>query len=123
LARVSPDERSSYWENVKRLEGLDRDSMTRGYQGLDAPEGRMGHAPLAILTAGEPTRERPERHQMQSELARMSSNSVHLVVEASGHNIHLDRPERVIRATLAVVEAARTGGRLTAAAVDADATP
>lgn len=45
--------------------------------------------------------------QMQRELAAQSSRGRHVVVEGSGHNIHHDRPDEVVKAIREVVEAAR----------------
>ena len=45
--------------------------------------------------------------QLQREFTKLSSNSAHLIVEESGHNIHLDRPGAVVDAIRQVVDAIR----------------
>ena len=91
-----------------------------------AATGFLGDLPLAVLTAGKipPTsacvpRAYIERAQhlwleLQDQLARLSTNSMHLVAEQSGHCIHCDQPELVIDAIHKVIEAVRTGARLAA---------
>lgn len=46
--------------------------------------------------------------RMQEELAELSSNSTHIIVEDSGHNIPVDQPDAVIDAILQVVDAVRS---------------
>jgi pimeloyl-ACP methyl ester carboxylesterase len=65
-----------------------------------------------ILTSGQPAAELPRRLRAQSMLPALSSNSVALVVDDSGHNIPMERPARVVRAVRSVVEAARSGRAL-----------
>lgn len=84
--------------------------------------GRLGDIPLVVLSAhyrhcppGVPSdqresyRERSDRAwmQLQRDLARLSPNSKHTIVEESGHNIHLDRPDAVVDAIRQVVDAIR----------------
>jgi len=45
--------------------------------------------------------------EMQNELAGLTPNSTHIVVEESGHFIQKDRPEVVVNAIRSVVEAVR----------------
>jgi pimeloyl-ACP methyl ester carboxylesterase len=45
----------------------------------------------------------------QRELATLSSTSVHVLAEESGHFIHVDQPQVVIEAIRQVVEAVRAG--------------
>lgn len=45
---------------------------------------------------------------MHEEISRLSSNSAHLVVESSGHEIADDAPQVVIAAVEEVVASART---------------
>jgi pimeloyl-ACP methyl ester carboxylesterase len=86
----------------------------------------LGELPLAIVTAGRQTAfpRSPTRlnralnrlwTRMQDELARLSTNSVHVVATRSQHDVAsaiAGQPAVVIRAVRAVVEAARDGSRL-----------
>jgi len=108
LAKVAPGEAAMFWKNVQQLEGLTQESMTRGYDELGIPSGGSDAFPLVILTAGKPEAELSARHSSQAALRALSSNTVHLTVEGSGHNIHVERPNQVARAITAVIQAART---------------
>jgi len=65
----------------------------------------LGDLPLVVLSgdhhAGPYT-------DWQRELAQLSSCGRHVVASDSGHWIHLDRPELVVRAIREVVAAARS---------------
>jgi pimeloyl-ACP methyl ester carboxylesterase len=85
--------------------------------------GPLGKTPLVVLTAGmhdstlRPALTRPVERAwlaMQSELARLSSDSVHVVATQSGHAIqsNLGQPAVVIRAIRAVIGADRRHERL-----------
>ncbi len=60
----------------------------------------LGELPLTVLTAGPARREHWYAiwRQMQGELAALSSRSVHLVAEHSGHHMQLDDPAFVVQA-------------------------
>ncbi|MES9991047.1 MAG: alpha/beta hydrolase [Candidatus Thiodiazotropha sp.] len=68
--------------------------------------------PLVILTAEksslfEDQAMREKWLEFQHDLARMSSKSKHRVVDGSGHFIHRDKPEEVIREITTLVDALR----------------
>jgi pimeloyl-ACP methyl ester carboxylesterase len=48
-----------------------------------------------------------ERGKRQEELAHLSSNGSHLVVEGSGHDLQIDKPEAVVDAIGKVVGQAK----------------
>jgi pimeloyl-ACP methyl ester carboxylesterase len=123
LRDVPEAEQAAFWANVRRLEGLDRDAMTAGYDGLNAVDRLLGDAPLAILTSGKPEAALDTRLREQRLLGALSSNSVQITASASGHNIHLDQPDLVARATVAVVRAARNKAKLTETQISAPAAP
>jgi pimeloyl-ACP methyl ester carboxylesterase len=83
----------------------------------------LGSIPLIVLTAGtsdigvglpSPYGERTYEIWLraQSQLAALSSQSVHAVAEHSGHLVPVYQPEAVVAAVNAVVRAARNRGRL-----------
>ena len=89
--------------------------------------GPFGDLPTVVLTAGryenspdrtpEQNRDRRElRLQLQSELAGLSTNSDHRLVDDAGHLIQVESPEAVVDAVLDVVQAARSGAPLTGGA-------
>ena len=73
-----------------------------------ASGGGYGAIPLFVLTASEPNTDRAAR---QEQLARRSANGRHLIVESSGHWVHLDQPEIVIAAIRDAVDLIRSGPR------------
>jgi pimeloyl-ACP methyl ester carboxylesterase len=117
LALAPPEAVPEFWQNLRNWEGLDQKSLVAGYAGLQGSAGVLGDRPLVVLTAGKPEADLPRRLQAQAMLPALSSNSVAVVVHESGHNIHLERPEAVIRAVRAVVAAAKTNTRLERALV------
>jgi pimeloyl-ACP methyl ester carboxylesterase len=54
----------------------------------------------------------PVWQQLQTELARLSKRSRHVVVSHAGHNIQFEQPQVVADAILDVLHVARTGGSL-----------
>jgi pimeloyl-ACP methyl ester carboxylesterase len=65
----------------------------------------LGDRPLIVLTRGmDSTQPVIDVH---AALARMSTNSRHIVVKDSGHEVHLFQPAVVIQAIRDVVQAAR----------------
>ena len=66
--------------------------------------GGLGALPLAVLSGSHHSEPRAKE---QEELARLSSNSKHLIAAESAHWIHLDEPELVVEAVREVVEQVR----------------
>lgn len=66
----------------------------------------LGSLPVSVLSAGKehPDAGWPAR---QADLLRLSSNSSLAISEASGHNVHLDRPADATAAIVAMVERVR----------------
>ena len=117
LAKAPPDAVPEFWRNLRNWEGLDRESLVAGYAGLRGSAGALGDRPLVILTSGQPAADLPRRLRAQSMLPALSTNSVALVVDESGHNIPLERPALVARAVRAVVDAVRAAGAVDARAL------
>jgi pimeloyl-ACP methyl ester carboxylesterase len=57
--------------------------------------------------------------ELHGELARLSTNSDHRIVEGARHYIHRDRPEAVVAAIRDVVTAVRGGGPIRSESADA----
>ena len=70
----------------------------------------LGDLPLVVLARGEGNNDR--QMALQIDLARLSRNSRLTVVEDSGHEIHLFRPDMVVAAIRAVSEAGVDGAEL-----------
>ncbi len=83
--------------------------------------GSLGDRPLVVLTAGLAPEIRDVSDEgnaalhrvlleLKDELAELSTNSDHRIVNGAGHYIHWDRPEAVIAAIRDVVTAVRETG-------------
>ena len=83
-------------------------------------EQDLSNLPLVVLTAGRsewpdcfPSEIRQQLDQawleMQNDLSGLSTNSLHLIAEESGHNF-TEQPEMVIEAIERVIQAVQTGG-------------
>ncbi|MGA7121732.1 MAG: hypothetical protein WBY94_16615 [Polyangiaceae bacterium] len=110
---------------LKLPEGLDFDTFSAGFGDFDASGGSLGDAPVLVLTRGrEPIPPPPGvsaevagrvgriHRERQSDLLRLSSNSVQIVAENSGHFIQLDAPDLVVAVVAEVVDAVRNHRRL-----------
>jgi pimeloyl-ACP methyl ester carboxylesterase len=76
------------------------------------PESREDTTPPFGLSVEEWKRISEEKRRQKEAQARLSRNGKFVVVERSGHHIHLDQPAVVIDAIRQVVEAARHHARL-----------
>ncbi len=75
----------------------------------------LGDIPLVVLTQGQLAGQfEIDWSRFQDELARLSTDSLHVIAADSGHLIPADAPKLVEEVTNATVEAVRTGGRLPA---------
>lgn len=79
--------------------------------------GHLGNLPLIVVRRGKtekPPSEEDLRHQrVQENLAKLSTNSTLIVAQNSGHTIPLDEPGVVADAVRRMLDALRTGARLT----------
>jgi pimeloyl-ACP methyl ester carboxylesterase len=84
--------------------------------------GSLGNRPLVVLTAGQPfvppdDRERQEAanfheiwmHQLQPQLAALSTRGQQIIVPNSGHMINFDAPDEIVKAIRNVVDEVRIG--------------
>lgn len=78
--------------------------------------GRLGDLPLIVIRRGKasvpPNADDLNHRAGQEELAALSSNSLLIVAENSGHTIPLDEPHVVADAVRKMLEAVRTRARL-----------
>jgi hypothetical protein len=74
----------------------------------------QGLPPRALPGLSDETAQRmwAERQALQVELTQLSSNSVQVIAEQSGHAVVRDQPQLVVDATLEVVRAVRQGRRV-----------
>jgi pimeloyl-ACP methyl ester carboxylesterase len=78
------------------------------------PESREGTTPPFGLSVEERKRLSEEKRRQKEAQAKLARNGKFVVVEGSGHHIHLDQPAVVIDTVRQVVEAARKHARLAA---------
>ena len=77
---------------------------------IDADPHPLKDLPLFVLSRG--VNNSPLQERLQTDLARLSTNSKRLVVADADHEIHLFRPDVAIDAIREVVRAVRTRARL-----------
>lgn len=106
--------------------GADRRSVIRENRsferavasGKPAVACELGDRPLIVITAGPGKIIKDHAwqtwHDLQAELAALSSNHRHIVASQPNHNVHKDDPDLVITAIRDVVHSARTHTPLTA---------
>lgn len=91
--------------------------------------GSLGDRPVVVLTAGEAlampgisdggnAAMRRIWLELHEELAALSTDSDHRIVEGAGHYVHWDRPDAAVTAIRDVVMAVRAGGPVRSAAAD-----
>lgn len=90
------------------------------YRKRGKPNYKLGNIPLIVLTKGhgnfsgmpDSAALESQRLKLQNDLARLSTNSKHIVDKNSGHNIHLEDPQTVIKAILQVITSYKTHSKL-----------
>ena len=90
------------------------------YQGRNTREYLLGNMPLIVMTRGKGGFEgrkdslqlEKERLAAQEQLMHLSTNSKHVVIRSSGHNIHVEDPGSVINAIEEVLIAVKNGAQL-----------
>jgi pimeloyl-ACP methyl ester carboxylesterase len=96
--------------------------LSRLHQIRVATPHPLGDMPLAVLTAASfdvvqapemtPEQARQDHLRLQDDLVQLSTNSRHIIVSSSGHEIYLYQPQIVIRSISAVVNSAKEHSRL-----------
>ena len=87
-----------------------RGGLARLLASRDQPDNPLRKVPLIVLTRGQDMT--PGIADNHAGLARLSSNARHVVVKASGHEIHLYDPVVVIDAIQDVATSATRGDKL-----------
>lgn len=129
LPAASPDEPEPI--TIQRRILTDTTSLSReGYNFLQiqqavAQTGTLGSLPLTVLSQALPAREQVMAQippgfpvdvacdlyrinsELQTELAGLSTDGVHHIVEQSGHFIHVDRPDAVVDAIATLLKRVR----------------
>jgi pimeloyl-ACP methyl ester carboxylesterase len=90
------------------------------YKNKGNPNYKLGNMPLIVLTKGQGNFSgtpdsvalENQRLMLQNDLARLSTNSKHIVDKNSGHNIHLEDPAIVINAIKQVIYAYKNHTKL-----------
>jgi pimeloyl-ACP methyl ester carboxylesterase len=85
--------------------------------------GRLGATPLVVIRRGKDAADPPNATDLawraaQEQLATISTNSVLIVARNSGHTIPLDEPQVVAGGVRRVLDAGRSGAKLTQLAGD-----
>ena len=96
------------------------EDVQRIFKNKGNPSYRLGNIPLIVLTRAnggykgrtDSTELEQERLSQQKELSLLSTNSKWIIDKNSGHNIHLEDPQLVIRSIHEVVEAVRQHKKL-----------
>jgi len=93
-----------------------------------APPMSLGNLPLIVITQGKPIeasastspeeleyllRERKSKHELQRELALLSTRGRLIIATESGHGIHSDQPELVIESLQQLVQKVRNEAQAT----------
>jgi pimeloyl-ACP methyl ester carboxylesterase len=81
------------------------------------PPPKLGNLPLIVIAEGKPRNPYMQEnlalwHDLQRELANLSTDGRFVVAKESAHFIHRSEPEVVLKAVSEVVDAVRTGNRL-----------
>ena len=111
---------STYIPTVQAEMDWSPEDVSDLYQHRNTKEYLLGNIPLIVMTKGKGGYEgrkdslqlEKERLAAQQQLAKLSSNSKHVIDMNSGHNIHVEDPKAVIDAIKEVLNAVKKGTRL-----------
>ncbi len=129
LDRLSPDDQKmqlwaqtqfNYYKAASGEMDWSPEDVADMYKNREKPGYRLGNMPLIVLTKGygnfsgmpDSVALESQRLKLQNDLARLSTNSKHIVDKNSGHNIHLEDPATVITAIKLVIYAYKTHTKL-----------
>jgi pimeloyl-ACP methyl ester carboxylesterase len=129
LDRLSPeDQKMQLWAQtqlnyIKAASGemdWSPEDVAEMYKNKGKPDFMLGNIPLIVLSKGsgggsgfaDSVQMEEQRLRLQEDLARLSTNSKHIIDKNSGHNIHLEDPPTVILAIKEVINADKTHSQL-----------
>jgi pimeloyl-ACP methyl ester carboxylesterase len=101
------------WDDSPWIDGTKIDIQTTERQVLDAAP--LGDTPAVVVSQstydeeGIPKWAGPIFARQQAKLAALGENTIHVRADGSGHWIHRDRPEVLLRAIEVVADAVRSG--------------
>ncbi len=112
--------RYSYFKAASSEMDWSPESVADMYSNKGKPVYTLGDIPLIVISKGkgyysgmaDSVELEKQRLTLQEELSHLSTNGKHIVDLNSGHNIHLEDPDLVIRSIQQVIEASRTHNRL-----------
>jgi len=134
LTGERPTPRTAYWWRTFPEGVLAESEAADATYEQAGRTGFLGDRPVVVLTSGvAPTMPgvseegnsamRRTLLELHEELAELSTNSEHRIVEGAGHYIHRDRPEAVVAAIRDVVTVVRSGGRVRSEVADTALAP
>ena len=113
------------WEDPPAGENLKLNlhyDLSRVHQIRLADPHPLGNMPLVVLTASEfnaiqvpgmtPEQGKQDHLRLQNDLAELSTNSRHVMVLGSGHEVYLYKPAIVVHSISKVVSSVRNHSRL-----------
>ena len=121
--RLPPDLQAiRLWLDVRNWERFNPEAATpasmlswrrefiREFDETDGPQPPLGALPVVVIssTGIASDAERRSRDGAMARLDVLSTNSVHITADGSGHEIHLFQPDRVVDGTARAVTMART---------------
>lgn len=104
---------------LPRTSGGDTDDMRQDFIAIHEATAQsdhpLGNVPLIVITKTPgidddddyTAEQRQWNRGLQDQLAKLSTNGVHVIAPHSGHHVQLDEPDVVIEAVWRVIEAAR----------------
>ncbi len=86
-----------------------RKEFLKEFEETDGGTRPLGDLPVIVLSSGPSASEsdRQSRNGAAARLDVLSSKTLHIIADGSGHEIHLFQPERVIQAVQQAVGAVR----------------
>ena len=129
LDRLSPEDQKmqiwaqtqfSYFKAASSEMDWSPEDVADMYKNKGQSEYMLGNIPLIVISKGDggfagmadSAELEEQRLDLQKELSLLSTNGKHIIDMHSGHNIHLEDPDQVIRAIEEVIRAYKTGTRL-----------
>lgn len=105
------EESKKLYKELCSKEGT-RDDFLKSLEQVRISRRTLGDLPLMIVSAGRKDHNTDQSHekwiQLHQDLLTLSSRNSHVIVENSGHNIHLEHPEKVIEVIRNIVHTVKS---------------